>query len=113
MVYVVWGVEGLFISRDCCVELGIVPVSFPKVGASAAVQSGDPPTLYAQEEEALDDMQDFPGEENISCKKMRDLKLDYTGPVAECCCPLRSKFPGFPDSFPCEIIPENVEILRE
>ena len=93
MSYVVRRVEGLFLSRDCSVELGIVPVFFPQVGASAAIQPGDPPTLCAQEEEALNDAWDLPGEENISCKKMRDFKLNYMGLVAACGCPLRSKPP--------------------
>ena len=76
-----------FLSREACVDLGLVPSNFPTIGGCG------PSTMLA----------------NTSCSNS-----GVTGPDdMPCSCPLRQLPPEDPPTLPCEPTEDNLEILHQ
>ena len=98
MVYMMEGVQGLYLSREACAALRIVDKDFPKVGSCGITGVCGQITEEVQE----------PGEENISsCKTMQGLGVTLESPKAKCGILIRVLPPPIPEELPFEIRPEN------
>ena len=89
IVYITYSTDKLFLSREVCVDLGIVPAQFPIVGEIPA-QANHPIAPKA----------------NCASFSQDTTPLD-------CNCPRRAKLPPLPTSLPCSATEENISKLKQ
>ena len=89
IVYITYSTDKLFLSREACVDLGIIPVQFPIVGVVPA-------------------QADYPTPPSRGCASFSQdvVLLDYNFPR-------RSKPPPLPTSLPCTANEANVSKLKQ
>ena len=89
IAYITYSTDKLFLSREACVDLGIIPAQFPVVGEVPA-------------------RTDHPAPPGANCAgSSRDPTL------LDCNCPRRTKPPPLPTSLPCPATEENVSKLKQ
>ena len=84
IVYITHSTDKLFLSREACVDLGIIPAQFPIVGGMPA-QANHP--------------------------RMPEANCVNSSPL--CSCPKRSKPPPLPITLPCPATEQNIPKLRQ
>ena len=89
IVYITYSTDKLFISREACVDLGIIPVQFPVVGVVPA-------------------QADHPTPPSSGCASS-----SQDAALLHCNCPRRSKPPPLPTSLPCPATEANVLKLKQ
>ena len=126
LIYFVEGVKGLYLSKNCVKELGLVSSQFPTIAdeksgrkwKDAKWEDIGRVNETHHEEGRFDAMDadtvaDGPLSDQVDdqvCEKMHKyvIKYEYDGPKHYCGCPKRPLPPDVPESIPFELIPENV-----
>ena len=109
LAYIFKTVPTIYLSRDACVDLGIISNSFPQVGeVEDEVEAA--PILSAQ-------YMDIEKECAVHCAVFNLPKCSNSGVVRPgeppCRCPTRSLPPSSPPSLPCAPTEENLPQLKQ
>ena len=94
IVYISPDVSGFYLSQDAMIQLEIVPVDFPSVGAAAPSTTAIPVT-------------------EASGTNTNESLLKKEPVISKCNCPKRTLPPDRPASLPMPAIPENVAEMKE
>ena len=98
MMYVSRAVKRVYMSKDACIQLQVVPDNFPVVGSCSPDTDSRP---YS----------------HVSAVTSSLTKCTNTGLIQpgteECKCPARSLPPQDPPTLPCKPTPENLPILKD
>ena len=123
LMYCMEGVDNIYLSKECSIQLGILDPDFPSIGGARERQKQDLATAawMGPSEESGEDgdlsREGHAGEEDQDdqvspCLKMQFMK-DYSGPRAACGCPVRELPPPLPETLPFDLVPENQQQIQD
>ena len=88
-------IEGVYLSKSACVELGLIHSKFPAIGAFGHQKTTD-----------------FI-ETNLDNKDYKVYKCSYNDTISNCSCPVRELPPPFPSKLPFPAVAANREKLKQ